>query len=51
MQLEQHPNTREYMTRFLLTVRKEAIIEDKDCFEVEADAEAELPDAVCELLR
>lgn len=51
MQLENHPNTREYLTRFLLSIRREAIVEETSCFQVEVDDGAEIPDAVLELLR
>lgn len=51
MTLQEHPNTRPYLTRFLLHVRKHAIVEDRSEFEVEVQDDERLCPNVVEMLR
>lgn len=50
--IQKHPNLREYLTRFLLNVQKHAIVEETQEFRVEVrEGERELRDDMRELLR
>lgn len=52
MKLQEHPNLREYLTRFLLNVQKHAIVEETTEFRVEVrEGEHELRDDMREMLR
>lgn len=44
MKIQEHPNVREYLTRFLLHVQKHAIVEETREFEVEVREEPLSPD-------
>lgn len=50
--IQEHPNLREYLTRFLLNVQKHAIVEETQEFRVEIrEGQEELRDDMRELLR
>lgn len=51
MRLQEHPNTRPYLTRFLLHVRKHVIVEDRNEFEVEVRDDERLRADVVEMLQ
>lgn len=51
MNIQEHQNLREYLTRFLLRVRKYAIVEDTEEFDVEVREDPLLADDVVEMLR
>lgn len=51
MNIQKHPNMREYLTRFLLNVQKHAIVEETDEFHVEVREDPRLRDDMIELLR
>lgn len=51
MNIHDHPNTKQYLAHFLLTIRKHAVLEDTDTFDVEVQDEAELTEADLSLLR
>lgn len=52
MNIQEHPNLREYLTRFLLNVQKHAIVEETQEFHVEVrEGEHELREDMRELLR
>lgn len=44
MNIHDHPNTKEYLAHFLLTLRKHSVLEDTCVFDVEIDESGELPD-------
>lgn len=35
MNIHDHPNVKEYLAHFLLTLRKHTVLTDRSCFEVE----------------
>lgn len=51
MNIQEHPNLREYLTRFLLNVQKHAIVEETNEFRVEVQSEARLRDDMIEMLK
>lgn len=44
MNIHDHPNTKEYLAHFLLTLRKHSVLEDTSVFDLEIDESGELPD-------
>lgn len=50
MNIHDHPNVKEYLAHFLLTLRKHTILTDQSCFEVQAHGQG-LSDDDLALLR
>lgn len=51
MNIQEHPNTKEYLAHFLLSLQKHAILHETETFEVDAEQEGKLCPTDLELLQ
>jgi hypothetical protein len=49
MNIHEHPNVKEYLAHFLLTLRKHTVLTDETCFEVQARDGELRPEEIDEL--